>query len=96
MGQFCERKNQIEVMKAFHMAIKEGVKGKLIFLGHTDMPYADECARYAADNGLQESVENSFFSPLLQQSWHNMTLFQDIGSKDPHKRQNHIYDNAGK
>lgn len=67
VGQFCERKNQIEVMKAFHMAIKEGVKGKLIFLGHTDMPYADECARYAADNGLQESVEIKGFSGCMEE-----------------------------
>lgn len=62
VGQFCERKNQIEVIKAFHMAVKEGIKGRLSFWGHAQQFYADECARYVTDNGLQDHIEIKGFS----------------------------------
>lgn len=67
VGQLCERKNQIEVIKAFHMAVKEGVKGRLSFWGHTQAPYADECARYITDNVLQDHIEMKGFSNHMEE-----------------------------
>ncbi len=69
VGQLCERKNQIEVMKAFHMAVEAGVKGKLLFWGHTQMPYADECAQYIEDNGLQDYIEIKGFSSSMEAAY---------------------------
>lgn len=71
VGQLCERKNQIEVMKAFHMSIKEGVKGKLLFWGHAELPYADECLQYIANNKLQNYIEIKGFSDHMEEAYWN-------------------------
>lgn len=56
VGTISERKNQIAVIKAFHKALKYGIKGKLTLCGYANGQYFNKCQQYIEDNGLQKIV----------------------------------------
>ncbi len=67
VGLLCERKNQLEVIKAFELAIKlHGLKGKLQLWGHMETPYAEVCRQYIEDNKLQDYIEMKGFSGNME------------------------------
>lgn len=55
-GQVTPRKNQLEVIKGFHNAIRKGVKGYLDIYGYCKEQYALECVEYVKQNDLSERV----------------------------------------
>lgn len=66
VGQLCERKNQLEVMKAFRLAVKRGLKGTLEIWGHVDSSYADKCQQYISDHMLGNYISIKGFSDDLE------------------------------
>lgn len=56
VGLVCERKNQLEVIKAFHIALQHNVKGRLLIYGYANGGYSDRCRSYIKENGLEESI----------------------------------------
>lgn len=56
VGQITPRKNQLEVIKAFEMALAEGVKGKLWLYGYAQEAYAQKCKEYIIEKNLQNVV----------------------------------------
>lgn len=56
VGLVCERKNQLEVIKAFEIARSRGLEGNLQLLGRRDSSYADKCQQYILDHGLKDFV----------------------------------------
>lgn len=56
VGQVCERKNQLEVIRAFETVIRQGLKGRLQIWGHVVPPYGEACRKYIADHDLQEHI----------------------------------------
>lgn len=56
VGTIYERKNQLEVIKAFHAALEAGVKGKLFLCGYDGDKYAEKCKTYIKDNNLQPFI----------------------------------------
>lgn len=56
VGLICERKNQMEVIRAFELSMQSGVKGKLELWGRDDMDYARKCRQYINDHHLQNDV----------------------------------------
>ncbi len=57
VGNLDAGKNQISVIKAFHMALKRGLKGKLKLYGHTDTEHLGRCQSYITENKLEASIE---------------------------------------
>lgn len=58
VGQLCERKNQLEVIKAFELAVKSyGLKGRLQLWGYREMLYAESCRQYITERKLQDYIE---------------------------------------
>ncbi len=57
VGLLCERKNQLEVIKAFEKAIQQGMSGRLRLYGHNRTEYAKECIQYIEDNALTKQIE---------------------------------------
>lgn len=56
IGAIYKDKNQLSVIKAFHKALKKGVKGELNFYGDFIGDYAEECGQYIKDNGLSDYI----------------------------------------
>ena len=67
VGQLCERKNQLEVIKAFGRAVRKGIKGKLQLWGHTDSSYAEKCCQYIVEYGLQDYITVKGFSGNMEE-----------------------------
>ncbi len=55
-GVLCAGKNQLNVIKAFHRALQEGISGTLSIYGYDESAYAEECKRYIQENNLSESI----------------------------------------
>lgn len=66
VGQLCERKNQLEVIKAFSLAVNRGLKGILKIWGHADSSYADKCQKYISDHMLGNYISIKGFSQDLE------------------------------
>ncbi len=67
VGLLCERKNQLEVIKAFELAVKSyGLKGRLQLWGNDETPYAESCRQYIAGRELQDSIELKGFSENME------------------------------
>lgn len=56
VGSVCRGKNQLEVMKAFHKALSNGISGELHMYGHNAGEYANICQEYIDRNSLSESI----------------------------------------
>lgn len=56
IGVFTNYKNQLEVIKFVEMAISDGRRIHLTFLGDDSTQYGIECRRYVSLNGLEEFV----------------------------------------
>ncbi len=67
VGLLCERKNQLEVIKAFELAMKSyGLKGRLQLWGHGGLPYEEVCRQYITEKGLQDFIELKGFSENME------------------------------
>lgn len=67
VGLLCERKNQLEVIRAFELAIKiYGLNGRLQFWGHVMTPYAELCRQYIIDRKLQKNIEINGFTKDIE------------------------------
>lgn len=62
VGSMSEWKNQMEVIKAFELALDNGIKGRLQFWGNCDSEYAGLCGRYIADHNLQDYITINGFT----------------------------------
>lgn len=56
VGNLDEGKNQLSVIKAFHMAMEQGLKGQLKLYGHTEKKHLEICQNYISDNQLDDSI----------------------------------------
>lgn len=55
-GTICDRKNQLEVIKAVEIEKKRGRKIRLLLAGDAGSAYAEECRRYIEAHCLQEDI----------------------------------------
>lgn len=67
VGSVYRGKNQLNVIKAFHIALNEGMKGKLSVWGYDTSSYADECKKYIRENDLEEYVTLEGFSSNMEE-----------------------------
>lgn len=56
VGSIYKGKNQLTVIKAFHKALKHGVRGTLTLCGYANGDYGKECIQYVEINDLQDYV----------------------------------------
>lgn len=63
VGQISFRKNQLEVIKGFHIAIQRGIKGTLELYGNDNGFFAEECKQYITENKLENNVRICGFDP---------------------------------
>lgn len=66
VGSIYKEKNQLEVIKAFHMALTYGISGKLQVYGYAQGVYAENCRNYIADNHLGDVIILMGFSDDMQ------------------------------
>lgn len=71
VGSVYKGKNQLHVIKAFHAALNEGIKGKLSIWGYDTGNYAEECKTYIRDNDLAEYITFEGFSPNMEEIYGN-------------------------
>lgn len=56
VGAVCRRKNQLNVIKAFRLALQRSVEGVLYIYGYESGEYGNLCKNYVKDNRLEEKV----------------------------------------
>lgn len=56
VGVLCLGKNQLEIIKAFHSALKQGILGELSIYGFDAGEYAEKCKRYIYENNLENDI----------------------------------------
>jgi glycosyltransferase involved in cell wall biosynthesis len=66
VGSLCERKNQMEAIKAVRMLIKDGVDICLHLYGHMAGEYGEQCLYYVRQNNLEENVKFKGFVPFAE------------------------------
>lgn len=66
VGSIYKEKSQLEVIKAFHMALTYGISGKLLLYGYAWGSYAEKCRNYIADNRLGDEIILMGFSDDMQ------------------------------
>lgn len=71
VGNLDEGKNQISVIKAFHMAMEQGLKGQLKLYGHTDTKHLEICQNYISDNQLDDSISIEGFEKNMSAVYQN-------------------------
>lgn len=72
VGLLCERKNQLEVIKAFEIAVKRyGLHGKLRLFGRLETAYAELCRQYIKENKLYDCIEIKGFSEDMETIYQN-------------------------
>lgn len=71
VGNVCERKNQLEVIKAFHKLIAAGSFATLDLYGNIAKEYGERCEEYIKDNTLQEYVQLKGFCEDMQAVYQN-------------------------
>ncbi len=55
-GVLYTGKNQLNVIKAFHQALQEGISGMLNIYGYDDTAYAGQCKDYILENNLSKWI----------------------------------------
>lgn len=71
VGNVVPRKNQLEVIKAFHKALQNNLKGILSIYGHCKSTYAQKCMDYVIDNHLSQNVIFKGFHTDMQRVYQN-------------------------
>ena len=72
IGLLCERKNQLEVIKAFEIAVKcHGVCGTLQLFGRVGSEYAELCQQRIAEGGLEDHIMIRGFSRNMEAVYRN-------------------------
>lgn len=71
VGSLEERKNQMEVIKAFHKALQHGIKGSLAFYGYCDGSYGKKCQEYVTNHGLTGRIVFKGFCTDMQSEYEN-------------------------
>ena len=71
VGDIYENKNQLNVIKAFQIALNEGIRGTLSIWGHDGRPYADECKNYIKSNDLAEYITIEGFGLNMEEIYKN-------------------------
>lgn len=75
IGLLCERKNQLEVIKAFEIAVvRHGLCAKLQLIGHTETPYAELCRQYIIEKELQDCIEIKGFSRNMEEVYRDSDI----------------------
>ena len=69
VGSVDKRKNQLGVIKAFHRALLNGLKGSLAVYGYKKNAYGEQCQRYIEENNLQEKISMKGFCSDMQQEY---------------------------
>lgn len=67
VGDIYANKNQLNVIKAFHIALNEGIVGNLSIWGHDGRTYAEECKNYIESNGLAEYITLEGFCSNMEE-----------------------------
>lgn len=57
VGAVDKRKNQLEVIKAFHKALEHGISGTLAIYGYAEGKYAEDCKQYVLDHNLSQKIK---------------------------------------
>lgn len=63
VGSVYRRKNQLNIIKAFHLALQKGIEGKLFIYGYVLDEYGNQCEKYVKENGLEEKIIFKGFCP---------------------------------
>lgn len=71
VGNLDGGKNQISVIKAFHMAMERGMKGQLKLYGHTDTKHLEMCQNYISGNKLDQSISIEGFEKNVSAVYQN-------------------------
>lgn len=71
VGSVCRGKNQMEVIKAFHKALSDGISGELHIYGHNAGEYAEVCQEYIDRNILGESIYMEGFTQNMKMVYRN-------------------------
>lgn len=72
IGLLCERKNQLEVIKAFEKAVKcHGLCGTLQLFGRVGSEYAELCEQYITERGLENHIVVKGFSRNMETVYRN-------------------------
>lgn len=56
IGDICERKNQLEIIKFILKCKNNGMKNFLTFLGYDSSSYGEKCKEFVKENKLEEEV----------------------------------------
>lgn len=70
-GVLSQGKNQLEVIKAFHNALKKGISGSLSFYGYDNNDYTEKCKSYIERNNLSELVLIKGFCADMEKVYQN-------------------------
>lgn len=65
-GNFCERKNQLNIIKAFHLLIRDGIPAQMLFVGNSESEYARICGEFVEQNDLADVVQIKGFVPFAE------------------------------
>ncbi len=74
VGDVCERKNQLEIIKAFHKALNYGIKGNLFIYGYSKGIYADKCKEYIAKYRLSNYIILKGFCTNIEEEYQKMNV----------------------
>lgn len=75
VGSLYERKNQFEVIKAFHKALQYGIKGNLLIYGYYEGTYGDKCKNYIIEHRLDKHIIlKGFCADMLKEYQKNDVL----------------------
>lgn len=66
VGTLCERKNQLEAIKAVHLLIKAGLDICLHLYGNIVEEYGEQCRNYVRQNNLEEKIKFKGFVPFAE------------------------------
>lgn len=69
VGSIYERKNQFEVIRAFHKALKLGIKGKLFIYGYCEGIYAKKCEKYIFEYKLNDYIVLRGFCTNMEEEY---------------------------
>lgn len=69
VGAIYTKKNQLEVIKAFEMAVAKGLKGELYIYGYDSGPYADKCKKYVKEKKLERFIKIMGFCEVMKEEY---------------------------
>lgn len=69
VGAVYQEKNQLTVIRAFHEALIQGIRGKLTVCGYMGGGYGQACVQYVESHHLQEHILLKGFCPDLDREY---------------------------